>query len=83
MGFGVFLHPNGYTSNLTDFVKEKRRLVKLTQPCPNSKEAGFPNGFRLLLLLDEVEGFRSSVADNLYEVDARALLVTGGKWLHN
>lgn len=28
----LYLHPKGYTMNLADFVKDKRRLVKLTQP---------------------------------------------------
>jgi y4mF family transcriptional regulator len=26
------LHPKGYKMNLADFVKDKRKLVKLTQP---------------------------------------------------
>jgi len=28
----VYLYPNGYTMNLNDFIKEKRKLLKLTQP---------------------------------------------------
>ena len=77
----LYLHPKGYKMNIADFIKEKRKSVKLTQP-ELAEKAGV--GLRFIreleqgkqsLRLDKVNqvlqlfGYEVGPVPKVYEID--------------